>query len=527
MSATAAPASSAAPAAPPAPMPPLVGVALAVTSIALALGTFMQVLDSTIANVSIPTIAGNLGVSTSQGTWVITAFAVANGVSVPLTGWLMGRYGVVRTFLTAVTLFTIASFLCGIAWNIESLIFFRILQGAVSGPMIPGSQALLIMIFPGNQRGTALAIWSMTTLIAPICGPILGGWISDNFSWEWIFLINLPVGIACVFLCWRGLKGRETPTRKLPVDTTGFALLLIWVGALQVMLDTGKEADWFNSPAICVELAIAVVGFFAWLIWELTEKHPIVDLSLFKSPNFAFGTVVFCLGYAVFFGNALLLPLWLQTHMGYVATWAGLVAAPSGIVAVILTPFAVRFFANMDARWPATLAIAAFGISFWMRSELTPDANFGAFVMPMLVQGVAMSVFFISLVTISLNGVQPQQVPSATGLSNFTRITAGSFAASLVTTMQDNGAAVHQTRLAETVSSNDPAMVGALNALGHAGLSSQQALGSVTHQFENQAFLLSTLDLFRMSAWVCILVLPLIWLTKPARGGGGAPPPAD
>jgi DHA2 family multidrug resistance protein len=505
----------------------MAGIALAVTSVALALGTFMQVLDSTIANVSIPTIAGNLGVSTSQGTWVITAFAVANGVSVPLTGWLMGRYGVVRTFLSAVTLFTIASFLCGIAWNIESLIFFRILQGAVSGPMIPGSQALLIMIFPASQRGTALAIWSMTTLIAPICGPILGGWISDNFAWEWIFLINLPVGAACVFLCWRGLKGRETPTRKLPVDTTGFALLLIWVGALQVMLDTGKEADWFNSAAICVEAAIAVVGFIAWLIWELTEKHPIVDLSLFKSSNFALGTVVFCLGYAVFFGNALLLPLWLQTHMGYVATWAGLVAAPSGIVAVLLTPFAVRFFGNKDARWPATLAVAAFGLSFWMRSEFTPDANFGAFVLPMLVQGMAMSVFFISLVTISLNGVPGPQVPAATGLSNFTRITAGSFAASLVTTMQDNGAAVHQTRLAEAVSSNDPAMVGALNQLEHAGLSSQQALGAVTHQFENQAFLLSTLDLFRMSAWVCILVLPLIWLTKPARPAGGAPPPAD
>ena len=216
MSATTAPASpaAAAPPAPPQPMPPLAGVALAVTSVALALGTFMQVLDSTIANVSIPTIAGNLGVSTSQGTWVITAFAVANGVSVPLTGWLMGRYGVVRTFLWAVTLFTIASFLCGISWDINSLIVFRVLQGAVSGPMIPGSQALLIMIFPPHKRGTALAIWSMTTLIAPIMGPILGGWISDNFSWEWIFLINLPVGAACVFLCWRGLKGRETPTPK-------------------------------------------------------------------------------------------------------------------------------------------------------------------------------------------------------------------------------------------------------------------------------------------------------------------------
>src|ERR1700761_8164367 len=216
---------------------PMTGMLLAVTSIALALGTFMQVLDSTIANVSIPTISGNLGVSTNQGTWVITSFAVANGVSVPLTGWLMMRYGVVKTFVGSVIMFTIASFLCGVSWNLPSLILFRVLQGAVSGPMIPGSQALLIMIFPPQKRGVALAIWAMTTLVAPICGPILGGYISDNFAWEWIFLINLPVGAFCAFLCWRYMASRETPTFKRSIDTVGFVLLVIWVGALQIMLD--------------------------------------------------------------------------------------------------------------------------------------------------------------------------------------------------------------------------------------------------------------------------------------------------
>src|SRR6201990_3076189 len=185
---------------------PMRGVQLAITSIALALGTFMQVLDTTIANVSLPTIAGNLGVSSDQGTWVVTAFAVANGASVPLTGWLMGRYGVVKTFVASVILFTIASFLCGISWSLPSLIAFRVLQGAVSGPMIPGSQALLISIFPPQQRGTALAIWSMTTLVAPITGPILGGYISDNIAWQWIFLIHLPVGILCSLVCWRNMK---------------------------------------------------------------------------------------------------------------------------------------------------------------------------------------------------------------------------------------------------------------------------------------------------------------------------------
>jgi DHA2 family multidrug resistance protein len=514
-------------AAPQAGPPPMIGMALAITSIALALGTFMQVLDGTIANVSVPTIAGNLGVSSSQGTWVITSFAVANGVSVPLTGWLMGRYGVVKTFVASVALFTVASFLCGISWNLPSLIIFRILQGAVSGPMIPGSQALLIMIFPHNKRGTALAIWSMTTLVAPICGPILGGYISDNYSWPWIFLINVPVGILCAVVCSRAMAGRETATRKVPIDTVGFMLLLVWVGALQVMLDTGKDADWFSSPAIVVELIVAIVGLVAWVIWELYEKHPIVDLSLFKSRNFVLATIAFCLGYAVFFGNNLLLPLWLQTRMGYIATWAGLVAAPSGVVAVLLTPLAARFMNKMDARWAASISLLAFGVSYFMRSGYTPDASFGSLVIPMMVQGIAMSTFFISMVTLSLNGIPQAQTPSASGLSNFTRITAGSFAASLATTIWDRSESLHQTRLSEGMASSNPAFALTLQKLQAAGMSGQQALGSITNQVVNQAYTVAALDFFRVSAWLVLAMIPLVWLTRKAIANGGTHAAAD
>lgn len=508
-------------AAPPQSTPaPMHGMTLAITSIALALGTFMQVLDSTIANVSIPTIAGNLGVSSSQGAWVITSFAVANGVSVPLTGWLMMRYGVVKTFVGSVLMFTVASFLCGVSWNLESLIVFRILQGAFCGPMTPGSQALLIMIFAPQRRGTALAIWSMTTLVAPICGPILGGYISDNYSWPWIFLINVPVGLLCAVVCWRAMASRETPTRKIPVDKTGFMLLLIWVGALQVMLDTGKDADWFSSPAIVVELIVAIVAFIAWLIWELNEEHPIVDLSLFKSPNFTLATLVYCLGFGVFFGNGLLLPLWLQTQMGYVATWAGLVAAPSGVVAVLLTPFAARLMNKVDARWTATASLVAFAASFFMRSGYTPDASFSALVMPMLVQGVAMSTFFVSMVTLILNDVPPDQVPQASGLSNFARLTAASFAASLATTIYEQDASVHQTRLAEIMGAGDPAFHAALAALQGAGLTTQQAFGVVVHQVVSQAFVMAALDFFRVSAWLIVVLIPLVWLTRKAMPAG-------
>ncbi|MGH8462114.1 MAG: DHA2 family efflux MFS transporter permease subunit [Stenotrophobium sp.] len=489
-----------------------------ITALALALGTFMQVLDSTIANVSIPTIAGNLGVSPDQGTWVITSFAVANGVSVPLTGWLMQRYGVVRTFVLSVSMFTIASVLCGMAWSIQSLIAFRVLQGAVSGPMIPGSQALLLAIFPPEKRGTALAIWSMTTLVAPICGPILGGYISDNWSWPWIFFINLPVGIFSAYFCWRYLGKRETPTRQLPVDTIGLGLLVLWIGALQIMLDRGKQLDWFASTQITVLAIVASVGFIAFIIWELTEDHPIVDLSLFKDRNFTLGTIALCFGYATFFGNVVLLPLWLQTQIGYTATWAGLVAAPSGVVAVLISPFVGKYLQRSDARWFAAFAFVTLALSFYMRSLLTVDADFSAFVAPMLVQGLAMGTFFIALVAISLHGLEPSRIPAASGMSNFLRITAGSFATSITISFWDRHAAFHQARLSEASSVYDPALKQAMTQLHHLGFSHDQSLALLMRELVSQAYLLSTLDYFWITSWICVALIGLVWLCKSTVG---------
>jgi DHA2 family multidrug resistance protein len=505
----------------------MTGAPLVITALALALGTFMQVLDSTIANVSLPTIAGNLGASTDQGTWVITAFAVSNGIGVPLTGWLMGRYGVVRTFVFSVLAFTAASFLCGVAWSLDSLIVFRVLQGGVSGPMIPGSQALLISIFPSDKRATALGIWSITTLVAPICGPILGGYISDNYHWGWIFLINVPVGLIVTFLCWRALKARETPTRKLPIDMVGLGLLMIWVGSLQVMLDTGKDADWFNSTQIVVLAIVTVVGFAAYLIWELTEKYPIVDLSLFARRNFALGTLAFCLGYAVFFANNLLMPLWLQTQIGYTATWAGLVAAPTGAIAVMLTPLTARLMSRVDARIIATVAFIAFGASYLLRAGLTSDATFFNFVLPLLIQGIAMATFFLAMITILLDGVPPQRIPSASGLSNFARITAGGFAASVVTTLWDRREALHQSRLADQITIFSPLMRGAVNNLHRFGLPDLGAQASIAHTMVGQAYLLAADDIFWASGWICLALIGMVWLCRKAKSGGGPAPAAD
>lgn len=506
---------------------PMQGGALAVTALALALGTFMQVLDTTIANVSIPTIAGNLGASADQGTWVITSFAVANGISVPLTGWLMQRFGIVRTFVAAVLAFTVASLLCGAAWNLESLIFFRVLQGAVSGPMVPGSQALMLMLFPPAKKGLALALWSMTTLVAPIMGPMLGGWISDNATWPWIFYINIPVGIFTVAVSWFYLRKRETPTRKLPIDQVGIALLVVWVGALQIMLDKGKDEDWFSSPFIITLTIVSVIAFAAWLIWELTEKHPIVDLSLFKSRNFTFALIPMCLGYAVFFGNIVLLPLWMQTQLGYTATWAGLLAAPGGLIAVVISPFAARFLAKFDARLLTSLAFVAFAASYYMRSQLTADAAVMDFIIPQLIQGLAMGTFFVAILTIMLDRIEPQRVPAASGLAIFLRTIAASFATSITTTFWDRREAFHQAHLANGSSAYDAPMQEALTQMHSLGMSDSAALAALNKQMVGQAYLLSSLDYFWISSWLTLAMIALVWLTRRPHTGGAAHVAAD
>lgn len=499
----------------------------ALTAFALALGTFMQVLDSTIANVSIPTIAGDLGISTDQGTWVITSFTVANGISLPLTGWLMQRFGIVRTSVFAILMFTAASFLCGIAWNLPSLLAFRVLQGAVSGPMIPGSQALLLLIFPPQRRALALAIWSITTLVAPIVGPILGGYISDNYSWPWIFLINVPVGLLSAFICWRYIGQRDTPTRRLPVDRVGILLLVVWVGSLQILLDKGRDADWFESPLVIALALVAGIGFIAFLIWELTERYPIVDLTLFRMRNFTIGTTISCLGYAVFFANIVLYPLWLQTQLGYTATWAGLVAAPSGVVAVLLMPFIGQVLGRFDARWFLTLALAAFGVSYLMRAGLTTDAAIGNLIAPMLVQGVAMSTFFVAVLQIMLHGVPAERVPAAAGMSNFLRITAGSFGASIVTTFWDRHAAFHQSRLAEHSSAFDPTLGAALGHLQSLGLSQAQAVGVVTRIMSGQAYANAAFEFFWISGWVALGLIVLAWFARSTVGSATVAAAAD
>jgi len=389
--------------------------------------------------------------------------------------------------------------------------------------MIPGSQALMLSIFPQSRRATALGLWSVTTLLAPICGPLLGGYISDNWHWGWIFLINVPVGVLAGLVCWNMLRARETPMRKLPIDTVGLGLLVIWAGSLQVVLDTGKNAGWWASPHILALTIVAAIGFAAFLIWELTEEHPIVDLSLFKNRNFALGTLVFCLGNGVFFANMILMPLWLQTQLGYTATWAGLVSAPTGMVAVLLTPIAAGLMARVDARLVASIAFGAAAASYFLRAGLTNDASFFAIALPLMVQGIASASFFIAVVMIILDGMPQARIPDASGLANFVRIIASGFAASLVTTLWDNREALHQGRLADATSAYAPQFHAALAALQRLGLEDISAKTALTRDMVRQAYLLASLDLFTLSAWLCLGLIVLVWLCRRPHGGGGSP----
>ena len=495
---------------------PLQGGALTMLTLVLSLATFMLVLDSTIANVAIPTIAGDLGASSSQGTWVITSFGVANAISIPITGWLAKRFGEVRLFLIATLLFVLASWLCGIANSLEMLIVFRVLQGAVAGPIIPLSQSLLLNNYPPEKRGMALAFWSMTIVVAPICGPILGGWISDNIHWGWIFFINVPIGLAVVLISWKILEGRESRISHQPVNTIGLILLALGVGALQLMLDQGRELDWFNSTEIVVLTIIAAVGLIALIIWELTDDNPVVDVSLFKSRNFTVGCVSTSLAFLVYSGTVVLIPLLLQQVYNYTATWAGLAAAPVGLLPILLAPIIGKFGNKIDMRILITVSFMVYALTFYWRAvTFEPEMTFMDVALPQFVQGLAVACFFMPLTTITLSGLPPEKMASASSLFNFLRTLAGSIGTSLTTFIWYNREAVHHTQLTEVINPYNPISQQFFQTMGSFGLSEEQTASYLARQITAQGFIIGANEIFLVSAITFISLVVLIWFAKP------------
>lgn len=485
---------------------------LLLCTIGLALATFMQVLDTTIANVALPTISGNLGVSSEQGTWVITSFAVSNAIALPLTGWLSRRFGEVKLFLWATILFVIASFLCGISTSMPELVGFRVVQGLVAGPLYPMTQTLLIAVYPPAKRGMALALLAMVTVVAPIAGPILGGWITDSYSWPWIFFINIPIGLFAVMVVRQQMAARPVHTSRQPMDYIGLLTLIIGVGALQVVLDKGNDLDWFESNFIIVGTLISLVALAAFIIWELTDEHPVVNLRLFAFRNFRIGTIVLVGGYAGFFGINLILPQWLQTQMGYTATWAGLAVAPIGILPVLMSPFVGKYAHKFDLRVLAGLAFLAIGTSCFMRAGFTNQVDFQHVALVQLFMGIGVALFFMPTLSILLSDLPPQQIADGSGLATFLRTLGGSFAASLTTWIWIRRADQHHAYLTESVSSYDPITRHTLEQLGGP---SSQAYSQLDQMVTAQAYMMSTVDYFTLMGWIFAGLILLVCLAKP------------
>ncbi len=495
---------------------------LALVTVALSLGTFMLVLDTSIANVSIPTIAGDLAVSPDQGAWIITSFAVSNAIALPMTGFLARRMGEVRLFVLATALFTLASWACGLAPNLPTLLVFRVIQGAMGGPMIPLSQSLLLRSYPPEKKGLALALWSMTVVVAPILGPILGGYITDDISWPWIFYINIPVGLFTVLTVWQWLGDRETPRQAVPIDWMGIALLVVGVGALQILLDRGNDLDWFGSSTIVALAIVAVVALTFFIAWELTDAHPVVDLRLFAIRNFAVGTTALSLGYLAFFGAIVIFPLWLQTNLGYTAVWAGLAAAPIGVLSVIFSPLVGRVIHKIDLRAITSVSFLIFAfVSFWT-STFPSDVDFAHLIWPRFVQGAAMATFFVPTVTMVLSGLPQSRIASAAGLSNFMRLIAGSFGTSLSITLWTRRTTFHMYRLQSDLAPEDPVVRHSLKVLEHHGLSAHAAAAVLIGKAHAHAVVMATEDFFWISGWIFLGLLVLIWFAKPPFGAGGS-----
>jgi DHA2 family multidrug resistance protein len=465
--------------------------------------------------VSVPTIAGTMGISATQGTWVITSFTVATAISMPLTGRLAERLGQVRLFLLATMLFTVASIMCGLAPNMPLLIAARVVQGAVAGPLMPLSQALMLSIYPREKRGQALALWATIAVVAPIVGPILGGYISDNASWPWIFFINGPVGVLAVLLTTESLQRMESVKHKPPIDWTGLVLLAVWVGVLQVMLDLGSDENWFDSPLIIGLTVITGVVFCYFLVWELNHPYPIVDLSLFKDRNFAVGAGGGSLIYAAFFGSSVLLPLVLQTQFGYTATWAGLVIAPIGIAPILGSRFVGRNYHRVDPRLLITGSFLITACVMWLRSRASTEWGFWNLLEPQMLLGVGVMIMFTPLTAVMLSTLDPRRSASALGVSSFMRLTASGFGASVFTSVWQSRAAVHHTRLAEAITAYDPARSATFGVLTRHGLGAQQAYGVVDATVSNQSFVMAADDVFWVAALAIVAVTSVIWLARP------------
>ncbi|HXR46050.1 MAG TPA: DHA2 family efflux MFS transporter permease subunit [Candidatus Limnocylindrales bacterium] len=492
-------------------------------ALGVMLGTFMQVLDTSIANIALPHIAGSLSATPDEATWVLTSYLVSNAIILPMTGWLGNYFGRKRLFIWCVALFTIASALCGAAPNLPLLILARVLQGAGGGAMVPIAQAVLLESFPSNKRGTAMAIFTQGVVVAPIIGPTLGGWITDNYSWRWVFYINLPVGILAILLAQWLVEDPPYIQRNLKatIDFIGFGLLAIWLATLQIILDKGQEADWFGSQWIRWFTAISIAAMIAFIVREFTVKYPLVDLRILKNRNFAVGVTLITIVVAILYGTTVELPLFLQTLMGYPALQSGYALSPRGIGAFFTTMLVGRLVGRIRNRWLMCVGFPVLAMASFMLSDINLQVSEAAVIWPSVINGIAISFIFVPLTTAAVGHLPQAQMGNATGLYNLMRNLGGSVGIAFVTTMIQRGAQTHQALMAGHLTTTSPALHYHLAVLQHALVrhtdsvtAANQAYGRIYQTLDRQAHLWAFADNFRLFGWLALGCLPLIFLFK-------------
>ena len=493
------------------------------------MATFMEVLDTSIANVAVPNIAGGLSASVDEATWILTAYLVANGIVLPISAWITGLVGRKRFYMTCVAVFTASSFLCGVAPSLTALIFLRVLQGAAGGGLQPSEQAILADTFPAEQFGMAFAIYGMAVVLAPAIGPTLGGFITDNFSWRWIFFINVPVGLVSLILTYRMVDdppymnaASRRAARRLSVDYIGLGLIALGLGSLQVVLDKGQEDDWLQSHFIVLLSAIAAVALVAFVIWEWRQKNPIVDLKLFKGRSFATAALMmFVLG-VMLYGSTVLLPLFMQVLMGYTAELAGMVLSPGGFAMLLLMPLVGTLSGKVQARWLAGAGFLISALALFHMTSLDLNIDFRTAMMYRVYQSMGLAFLFIPINTAAFTAATGENSNQISSIVNLARNVGGSVGISLVTTLTTRFAQLHQERLVRHATNYDHALRDMLNGLSanlaHQGFSRpdamHQSLGRVYELVQQQASVQAYIDTFRLLGIACLCMLPLVLLMK-------------
>jgi EmrB/QacA subfamily drug resistance transporter len=497
---------------------PLRGVALVLLTTALSLATFIELLDTTITNVTVPAISGAMGVSIGHGTWVISSYTMAAAISVPLTGWLAARFGETRLFLASVLLFTLASAACALSTSMTMLVACRLLQGLVSGPMVPLSQTLLLRVFAVEKRALAIALWGVTVLLAPIFGPVIGGWLVDHYSWHWIFLINLPIGLTALAICATLLPPDISPRSKNPIDAVGIALLIIGVGSLQAVLDLGREYGWFDSRLIIGLMITSVLALVAFLIWEFGERYPVVNLSLFRDRNYTLSLLIISAGMMGFALVGVVFPLWLQTVMGYSAFQAGLAMSTFGVLALVFAALVGSYGEKIDPRMIASFGFMVFCLTMLWYTHFSLNMTFWQIAAPGFILGIGLPCFFIPMVAVMLSRVPDEELASATGFSNFLRTLAFAFGTALSVTIWDNRGNFHYGSLAQGISHIDTGTQHYVGGLQRIGITGNHGIVAIQQATQQQSYMLATNDMFFLASALCLVLAASVWLTRPRRG---------